>query len=288
VVINGGQGGDEEWGGYFGYLPAYMKTLARQARRNPALLAELAKDSLTMLARPATRNALLNAALTGRRGRLHATDALGPWAGPLIRTAMPANGHDQIQNPKSKIQNARSPLARAMYWDMKWYLPALLQVEDRTSMASSLESRAPLLDYRLVEHAARTPGALKLKNLEMKHIFREAVKDLLPLSIYNRADKMGMPTPVSIWFRGELAAWVEGRLHSPTLQKSGLLSPAYLELALAEHRSGRRDRSTDLWKMISLDSWWRTYIEGDPFARVPPRSTTPDILRPAAVNSGAE
>ena len=87
-----------------------------------------------------------------------------------------------------------------MYRDMKWYLPALLQVEDRTSMAFSLESRAPLLDYRLVEHAARVPGVLKLKNLEMKHIFREAVKDLLPPSIYKRTDKMGMPTPISRWF----------------------------------------------------------------------------------------
>ena len=45
-----------------------------------------------------------------------------------------------------------------MYYDLKWYLPALLQVEDRTSMAFGLESRAPLLDYRLLEYSATVPS----------------------------------------------------------------------------------------------------------------------------------
>src|SRR5205085_7713755 len=72
IVINGGQGGDEEWGGYFGYLPAYMKMLARQARSNPMLAGNLIRDSLTLLSRSDTRNALLRAVSTGRKGRLQA------------------------------------------------------------------------------------------------------------------------------------------------------------------------------------------------------------------------
>ena len=152
-------------------------------------------------------------------------------------------------------------MGAAMYVDMKWYLPALLHVEDRTSMAFSLESRAPLLDYRLVEHAATVPGALKLKNLEMKHVFREAVRDLLPPVVYNRTDKKGMPTPISIWFRGSLAGWVRSELQSSGVTSSGLLAPDYVQAALDEHISGRRDRSLDLSKLLNVATWWKLFIE---------------------------
>ncbi len=148
-----------------------------------------------------------------------------------------------------------------MYYDLKWYLPALLQVEDRTSMAFSLESRAPLLDYRLLEHAARVPSALKMKGLEMKHILKEAVKDLLPTTIYRRTDKKGMPTPIAPWFRGELNEWVSDELSSPTAR--ALFAPRYIEQAIQEHMSGKRDRSIDLWKMLNVTIWWRLFIDGD-------------------------
>jgi asparagine synthase (glutamine-hydrolysing) len=148
-----------------------------------------------------------------------------------------------------------------MYHDMKWYLPALLHVEDGTSMAFALESRAPLLDYRLVEHAVRTPGLLKMKNLEMKHIFREAVKDLLPPVIYRRTDKMGMPTPTAPWFRGPLAPWVRSELSPANLRRSGFISPQYAQQAIEEHLSGRRDRSNDLWKLLNLTAWWRVWVD---------------------------
>src|SRR5438132_8506389 len=107
-------------------------------------------------------------------------------------------------------------------------------------MALGLESAAPLLDYRLVEHAATVPSVLKLKNLEMKHVFREAVKDLLPADIYRRTDKMGMPTPTSVWFRGSLAQWVRTELQSESVRASGLLDANYIQAALDEHVSGQK------------------------------------------------
>ncbi len=278
VVINGGQGGDEAWGGYFGYLPAYMKMLARQTRNHPALAGDLIKDGLILLSRRHTRNALLRAISTGRTGRLEANSTLGDWAGPDLRLRIADCGLQNGIDQNSALSTQHSALAKAMYWDMKWYLPALLHVEDRTSMAYSLESRAPLLDYRLVEHATTVPGVLKLKNLEMKHIFREAVKDLLPPAIYRRTDKMGMPTPTSIWFRGNLAGWVKSELQSETLRKTGVLSQDYIELALNEHLSGRRDRSTDLWKMLNVASWWRTFVEGNPASFVEARDAEPNLV----------
>jgi asparagine synthase (glutamine-hydrolysing) len=110
-----------------------------------------------------------------------------------------------------------------MYYDFKWYLPALLQVEDRTSMAFSLESRAPLLDYRVLEHAASVPSSLKMRGLEMKHVLRSAVADLLPADILARTDKMGMPTPIDLWFRGPLKDWVREELAPARVAATGWL-----------------------------------------------------------------
>lgn len=265
TVINGGQGGDEAWGGYFGYIPAYMRTLLLSARRHPQLLAELLKDGATMMMRPGTRKSLIAAISGGRSGRLRPESGTGNWAGDLFTAASEI---DIVHRTLDIVSPSRDPLSSAMYWDLKWYLPALLQVEDRTSMAFSLESRAPLLDYRLIEHAASVPSALKLKDLEMKHILREAIKDLLPASIYRRTDKMGMPTPIALWFKGELANWVRGELLSEASLSSGLLSKEYVQAALNQHTSGKIDRSIDLWKMLNVAAWWRVYMKDhEPYSR---------------------
>jgi asparagine synthase (glutamine-hydrolysing) len=261
IVVNGGQGGDEAWGGYFGYIPAYLRTLVSQARRHSTLAGELLGDALTLLRRPDLRSSLTRAFRAGRRGRLQAASTLGPWAGDLFSDYLQSPAAHHLSPTESAPSGARpSALGAVMRYDLQWYLPALLQVEDRTSMAFSLESRAPLLDYRLLEHAATVPAPLRMKGLQLKHILREATADLLPRSVYRRTDKKGMPTPVAPWFRGPLAPWLRSTLASHEIASAGLFSPLYVESALQEHISGRRDRSLDLWKLLSVLSWWRTYI----------------------------
>jgi asparagine synthetase B (glutamine-hydrolysing) len=223
------------------------------------LFAALLKDGTTLLGREHTRKSLLKAFASGRSGRLRPDAQLGGWAGERF-----SEGGSEWQEDSDTPTGTegRTALSAATYIDLKWYLPALLHVEDRTSMAFSLESRAPLLDYRLIEHAARVPSALKLKNLEMKHILRHAVKDLLPPVVYRRTDKKGMPTPIAPWFRDSLAPWVKEMLLEQTTISSGLLDEKYVRKAVSEHLSGAKDRSTDLWKMLSIETWWRVYIHG--------------------------
>ncbi len=86
------------------------------------------------------------------------------------------------------------------------------------------------------------------------------MRDLLPPAIYKRTDKMGMPTPVAPWFRGELSAWVRSQLLSG--ERSGLLSSKYVEQAVTEHSSGKRDRSNDIWKSLNVEAWWRVFMRG--------------------------
>ena len=85
------------------------------------------------------------------------------------------------------------------HFDFKTLLPALLQVEDRVSMAHGLESRVPLLDHELVELAATIPADIKFKDGKMKHVFKRATRSLVPDVIAERKDKMGFPVPLHEW-----------------------------------------------------------------------------------------
>ena len=89
------------------------------------------------------------------------------------------------------------------HFDFKTLLPALLQVEDRMSMAHGVESRVPFLDRHLVELAATIPSNIKFKDGNMKHVLKSCMKSVLPESIVNRTDKMGFPVPLQEWFSEE-------------------------------------------------------------------------------------
>ena len=94
------------------------------------------------------------------------------------------------------------------HFDFKTLLPALLQVEDRVSMAHGLESRVPLLDHELVELAATIPADIKFKDGTMKHVFKKATRPLVPDVIADRKDKMGFPVPLHEWFAGPAREFV--------------------------------------------------------------------------------
>ena len=118
--------------------------------------------------------------------------------------------------------NKRSLLNKMLSFDLNFFIPSLLQVEDRTSMAVSLESRVPLLDHRIVELAAKMPPTVKWKGGRPKHVFREAVKNIVPNSIWSRKDKRGFPTPISEWFNGPLKDYVHETMNSKKANERGL------------------------------------------------------------------
>src|SRR5438270_7229950 len=90
------------------------------------------------------------------------------------------------------------------HFDFKTLLPALLQVEDRVSMAHGIESRVPFLDHEVVEFAATVPSNVKFKDGKMKHLLHNAMGFSLPGSILNRKDKMGFPVPLNDWLKSDV------------------------------------------------------------------------------------
>ena len=148
---------------------------------------------------------------------------------------------------------ARGGLDRAQYADFKHWLPGdILTKMDRTSMAVSLEAREPLLDYRFVEFAATLPPSLRIRGGQGKWLMKKALEPYLPKDILYRP-KMGFVTPVSAWFRKELADEAAGLARSAVLAGSGWFEPKAIARLAEAHRSGRAEHGRTLWQLMMLE-----------------------------------
>jgi asparagine synthase (glutamine-hydrolysing) len=160
---------------------------------------------------------------------------------------------------RSRADNSLDPL---LYLDSKTYLPCdILTKVDRMSMAVSLEARVPLLDHKLIEFVcARIPASMKMRGLETKHIFKRAVRDLVPAEILNRP-KQGFGVPIDQWINEQLRDRVRGTLIEPRTMQRGYVEPRYVNLLLDEHERGRRDHATELWTLFMLELWHRAFVD---------------------------
>ncbi|TZG29116.1 XrtA/PEP-CTERM system amidotransferase [Sphingomonas montanisoli] len=148
---------------------------------------------------------------------------------------------------------ARDGLDRAQYADMQIWLPGdILTKVDRTSMAVSLEAREPLLDYRLIEFAARLPVSMRVRGTTGKWLMKQAMRRYLPDDILFRK-KMGFVTPISAWFRGPLAEEAGRIAQGSTLAQTGWFDPAALDRIVRDHKSGLSDHGRLLWQLMMLD-----------------------------------
>lgn len=139
----------------------------------------------------------------------------------------------------------------AMLADMLTYMPeAILVKVDRAAMATSLESRAPLLDHRLLEFSLRLP----LPFVREKHLLKELLYRRVPRRLLDRP-KQGFGVPLGRWFRGELKALLTDSLTADRLRKVGIEESAVVESLLTEHLSGRGEHSARLWALLVLSLW---------------------------------
>ncbi len=156
------------------------------------------------------------------------------------------------------------PLNRALYADLKLYLPGdLLTLTDRISMAHSLEVRVPFLDHELLEFAARIPPSYKLHGMERKYILKRAVADLLPKSFFSRR-KMGFSPPLTVWFRNELRSFVEETLTESAIREAGIFRYATVRGLLDDHFARRANFDNQIWSLITFMLWQREYLGSAP------------------------
>jgi asparagine synthase (glutamine-hydrolysing) len=165
--------------------------------------------------------------------------------------------------------NGRSTLLdRLLYADIKTYLVELLMKQDQMSMATSIESRVPFLDHKLVEFAALLPDQLKLKGFTTKRVLREAMKGLIPESILNRP-KMGFPVPFAAWTRGSWNAVARDVLLDSRSRDRGIIDPAAVDQLLRDHADGRTNGGDRIWSLLNLELWHRTFIDNQGIQTLP-------------------
>ena len=267
-VVLGGQGGDEIFGGYARYLIAYLEQCLKGAIFGTQ---EEGKYVVTLESIIPNLNLLQNYQPLMQKfwgdGLFEPMDqryfrlinrSIDPaiYSDDFIATQ---NNHT-ILNKFKQIFNQPDTLSyfnKITHFDMKTLLPALLQVEDRTSMSVSLESRVPLLDYRIVELLSSMPPTMKFKGGKTKYILKKAIQNMIPVEISNRKDKKGFPVPLTEWYQGPLKEFVKDILLSQKAQDRGIYNTPRIEnLLTTEEKFGRQ-----IWGLLSLELWYKNFID---------------------------
>lgn len=274
TVVLGGQGGDELFGGYARYLAAYVEQCLKgiifgtqETGRHVVTWDSIAPNlprlrEYVPLLQTFFREGLFEEMdrryfrLVSRHesaGALVSGDLWTPESGARVFADFSRTFNDP---------SIRSYFNRMTHFDLTTLLPALLQVEDRTSMSVSLESRVPLLDHRLVELVTRMSPAMRFQGGDTKRVLREAVRPILPTEVVDRRDKMGFPVPLQEWAQGPLRDFLHDILLSSRSRQRGVFQPAALErLVAGERRFGR-----ELWGVLNLELWFRAFVDGEALA----------------------
>jgi asparagine synthase (glutamine-hydrolysing) len=153
------------------------------------------------------------------------------------------------------------PLTRLLYVDLKtWLANDILVKVDRMSMATSLEVRSPLLDHKVIEFAATVPPELKFRGGVSKYLLKRHLDGVVPRRVIYRR-KQGFEIPLAQWLRGDLRGMAEELLLSPRALGRGYVRPDAIRALWNGHQRGLRDRSAQLWALMVLELWHRTFLD---------------------------
>ena len=146
-----------------------------------------------------------------------------------------------------------------LYADIKTYLHELLMKQDQMSMATSVESRVPFLDHKLVEFTAKMPDTMKLRGGTTKYVLRESMKGILPEKILSRR-KMGFPVPIGSWFRGPYKSVIDEYVLGERALSRGIFAPDFVRNLVSLHQAGE-DHSERLWALLNFELWLRRFFD---------------------------
>jgi asparagine synthase (glutamine-hydrolysing) len=255
-VALSGDGADEMFGSYLAHRIAAPLAAYAAGRNDPAALAPFDNDMPRLAALVARGDEA-----AWRAGLFLLDDAQkNELYSPRMREAVGGCLTEELIRGALRDCRSRDPLNRALFLDLETLLPdQVLTFVDRLSMAHSVEVRPPFLDHRLVQFVADLPGSVKIKGGRVKHILKEAVRDLLPAELLARP-KEGFIMPINEWLIGSLKDYVQARLAPDRLARHGLFRADAIRQMLNIHYSGAASRGNQIWNLLMLQLWWEEYV----------------------------
>lgn len=267
-VVLTGEGGDELFTGYPVYKATYFKDLVKKNPLN--IFKALTLFKLTEIPRSAyflvfpffdkeIRDGLFIIFNKKERRKLFTKEFYKK-----------IENHSPINTINKYIGNKRlSNSDKAQYLYLKTYLPFFFLMNDKLSMAHSIEARVPICDNELTEFATSIPMKYKLYNNQSKYIIKKAMEKELPSIIYKQP-KRGFFTPFSLWIRKELKEFVYDILLDKRVEKRGIFNMNYIQELLDKHCSSNKDTlwnlviSAKIWCLFIIELWFRIFIDEDP------------------------
>lgn len=183
---------------------------------------------------------------------------------------------DQVNSPEEYVNHS-------LYFEIKTFMHGLLMVEDKLSMAHSLETRVPFLDNDLVDFAMRIPVKYKLKNLseivafnenevgpktsryfertnDGKIILRNALSRYVPQD-YSNGLKQGFSAPDASWYKGESIDYIKKLLFDKRARIYEYLQPVKVHELLNEHFEGKTNRRLLIWSLLNFEWWLKVFMK---------------------------
>ncbi|EKD28645.1 MAG: hypothetical protein ACD_79C00252G0010 [uncultured bacterium] len=266
-VVLGGQGGDEIFGGYVRYLISYFEQCIKGAIEGTTNSGNFIVTYESIIPNLSVLNNYKSLLKEFWSDGLF--DSRDQRYFKLVNRANDMNDivNWEVLEPYSAFESfkkifwggnvePKSYFDSMTHFDFKTLLPALLQVEDRMSMAHGLESRVPFLDHPLVELVATIPSNIKFENGNLKHLLKHLFKNKLPEMIINRKDKMGFPVPLTEWYKKEISEFLKDIFHSKKASERFYLRPGFdlKKFILSEPQFSRK-----IWGLLSLELWQQEF-----------------------------
>ncbi|MGC3976647.1 MAG: asparagine synthase (glutamine-hydrolyzing) [Nitrospira sp.] len=254
VVLNG-QGADETIGGYSSYFQDYWVSLLQQGR---VAAAWQAVKAYTEAHGGNSRARMTAAASRCISWEMYKIGSYRTWAQARKQNRVRQNPWFSGDLTKHFISEDIPPSSAALSTALKQSvisapLPLYLRIEDRNSMAHSVEARLPFLDYRLVSFVCGLPDEWKVRGPWNKYVLREGMNGRIPESVRSRVDKMGFPTASRKWFAHDLYEPLRDILASRTLRDRGIYNTGALIADLDRHRRGEADFSNRLFHVAEFE-----------------------------------
>ncbi len=254
VVLNG-QGADETIGGYSSYFQDHWVSLIRQGRVREAWEAVRA---YTAAHGGGTRERMTDAATRCLSWEMYRVEQYRRWAKARRQRRLRQNPWFSMDLTRHFINEELPPSSGTLSNSLKQSvvsapLPLYLRIEDRNSMAHSVEARLPFLDYRLVSFVTGLSDEWKVRGPWNKYVLREAMRGRIPECVRSRVDKMGFPTASRKWFAHDLYEPLRDILGSRAARERGIYNSSALLKDLDRHRRGEADFANKLFHVAEFE-----------------------------------